>query len=113
MKKIICLIILIISLFSTQTGSSTLAIPISPITDVYKEGIYQLDKGYTGEYNLECMCLKPQENSSLIILDEHAYTLYKNADKIGKFNAGIVTNEDTIILVTDSEAELIFTKIKN
>lgn len=81
------------------------------INNTYKEGIYKLDESDKGEYNLQYQFLNKNSASAIIVLDENADIVYKNINCNRKCNAGTITNKNTIILITDGEVELDFTKI--
>ena len=70
-KKVIILlssIFLCLIISAVKVNAST---PISPISEVYKEGIYQLNKEDTGSYNLQYQFLNKDKDSAIIILDEN------------------------------------------
>ena len=111
-KKAIYIAALIIVVIIFTTNNNVYAnTPIEPIDKVYKEGIYRLDKSYKGEYNLQYKFLNKDSDSTIIVLDENADIVYKNINCNRKCNAGTITNKNTIILITDGEVELDFTKI--
>ena len=111
-KKVISIAILVIIVLITTTNNVYANTPINPINNVYKEGIYKLNKNDTGEYQLQFQFLNKDIDSAIIVLDENADILYKNINCNRKCNAGIITNKDTIVIITDGEVELSFTKIK-
>ena len=111
-KKIISVAILVMIVLIATTNSVYAKTPISPINDVYKEGIYKLNKNDTGEYQLQFQFLNKGINSAIIVLDENADILYKNINCNRKCNAGTITNKNTIVIISDGEVELSFTKIK-
>ena len=110
-KKVIYIATLIITVLIFATNNVYANTPITPINNAYKEGIYKLDKNDKGEYNLQYQFLKKDSNSAIIVLDENADILYKNVNCNRKCNAGTITNQNTIILITDGEVELDFTKL--
>ena len=91
-KKLIYITTLIIAALIFTTNNVYANTPINPINSTYKEGIYKIDKSDNGTYNLQYQ--------------------YKNINCNRKCNAGTITNKNTIILITDGEVELDFTKIK-
>lgn len=110
-KKSIYIAVLIITAIIFTTNNVYANTPINPINNVYKEGIYKLDKSDKGEYNLQYQFLNKDSDSAIIVLDENADIVYKNINCNRKCNAGTTTNKNTIILITDGELELNFTKI--
>ena len=110
-KKVIYIVTLIITTLIFITNNVYANTPITPINNVYKEGIYELYKHDKGEYNLQYQFLNKGSTSAIIVLDENADILYKNINCDRKCNAGTITNKNTIILITDGEVELDFTKI--
>lgn len=100
----LCLII-----FTVKVNAST---PISPISEVYKEGIYQLNKEEIGSYNLQYQFLNKDRNSAIIVLDENDDIVYKNINCNRKCNAGLITNKNKIIIISNGEVMLDFTKAK-
>ena len=110
-KKAIYIAALIIAVIIFTTNNVYANTPIEPINKVYKEGIYNLDKNYKGEYNLQYKFVNKNSDSAIIVLDENANIVYKNINCNRKCNAGTITNKNTIILITDGEVELDFTKI--
>ena len=85
---------------------------IYPIDDVYIEGIYMLNSSDNEEYNLQFDFLNSKTNSSIIILDENFDIMYENSNCNKKCDVGIITNKNTIILITKDEIALYFTKQK-
>lgn len=110
-KKVIYIATLIITVLIFTTNNVYANTPITPINNAYKEGIYKLDKNDKEEYNLQYQFLKKDSNSAIIVLDENADIVYKNINCNRKCNAGTITSKNTIILITDGEVELDFTKI--
>lgn len=113
MKKKITILLSVIALFTMLFITNTYAYSnatIPPTDSVYKEGIYRLDPNDTGSYNLQFKFLNPEKNSAIIILDENADIVYKNINCNRKCNAGTVTNKNTIILISDGETALYFSK---
>lgn len=110
-KKVIYIATLIIIVLIFTTNNVYANAPITPINNAYKEGIYKLDKNDKEEYNLQYQFLKKDSNSAIIVLDENADIVYKNINCNRKCNAGTITSKNTIILITDGEVELDFTKI--
>jgi predicted transcriptional regulator len=111
-KKVIILlssIFLCLIISAVKVNAST---PISPISEVYKEGIYQLNKEDTGSYNLQYQFLNKDKDSAIIILDENDDIVYKNINCNRKCNAGVITNKNKIIIISDGEVMLDFTKAK-
>lgn len=111
-KKVIYIAALIITAIIFTVHNVYANTPITPISNVYKEGIYKLDKNDKGEYNLQYKFINKDRNSAIIVLDENGDIVYKNINCNRKCNAGTITNKNTIILITDGEVELDFTKIK-
>ena len=85
-------------------------VPIQPVDSVYKEGIYKLSPADKNSYSLQYQFLNPDKDSAIIVLDQNADIVYKNINCNRKCNAGTVTSEDTIVLITDGEVALYFTK---
>lgn len=110
-KKIFYITSCIILFLIISTSKAYASTPISPIDNVYKEGVYQLDESYKGSYDLKFQFLNSSKNSTIIILDENADITYKNINCNRKCNAGTITSKNTIIVITDGEIELIFTRI--
>lgn len=110
-KKVIYIVTLIITALIFTTNNVYANTPITPINNTYKEGIYKLEKYDKGEYNLQYQFLNKDIDSAIIVLDENADIVYKNINCNRKCNAGTITNRNTIILITDGEVELDFTKI--
>lgn len=110
-KKLISIVILVMICLVVTTNTVYAKIPINPSNDIYKEGIYKLNKSDTGQYQLQFQFLNKDVNSAIIVLDENAGILYKNINCNRKCNAGIITNKDTIVIITDGEVQLSFTKI--
>ena len=110
-KKVIYIATLIITVLIFATNNVYANTPITPINNAYKEGIYKLDKSDKGEYNLQYQFLNKDSDSAIIVLDQNADIVYKNISCNRKCNAGTITNKNTIILITDGELELNFTKI--
>lgn len=111
-KKVMYIIGLIIAIIIFTTSNVYATTPITSINNIYKEGIYKLDKNDIGEYNLQYEFLNKDRESAIIILDKNEDIVYKNINCNRKCNAGTITNKNTIILITDGEVELEFTKIK-
>ncbi|MEN8079398.1 hypothetical protein ABFP60_20810 [Clostridioides difficile] len=111
-KKAMYIIGLIIAIIIFTTRNVYAITPITPINNIYKEGIYTLDENDIGEYNLQYEFLKKDSESAIIILDKNEDIVYKNINCNRKCNAGTITNKNTIILITEGEVELEFTKIK-
>lgn len=84
--------------------------PINPINEVYKEGIYQLNKYDNGSYDLKFQFLDKNSTSAIIVLNENADIVYKNINCNRLCNAGNITNKNIIIIITDGEVKLNFTK---
>lgn len=113
MKKRFAILLSAIALFTMIFTTNTYAYTnatIPPTDSVYKEGIYRLDPNDTGSYNLQFKFLNPEKNSAIIILDENADIVYKNINCNRKCNAGTITNKNTIILISDGETALYFSK---
>ncbi|WP_195990248.1 hypothetical protein [Clostridium sp. D53t1_180928_C8] len=110
-KKVIYIVVLIITAIIFNTKNVYANTPIAPINNIYEEGIYQLNKSDKGEYNLQYQFLNKDGDSAIIVLDENADIVYKNINCNRKCNAGTITNKNTIILITDGEVQLDFTKI--
>ena len=110
-KKAIYIAALIITALIFTTKNVYANIPIPPVNNAYKEGIYKLDKNDLGKYNLQYKFVNKNRDSAIIVLDENANIVYKNINCNRKCNAGTITNKNTIILITDGEVELDFTKI--
>ncbi|WP_195987572.1 hypothetical protein [Clostridium sp. D53t1_180928_C8] len=110
-KKLTYIAILTITVLIFATNNVYANTPISPIDTVYKEGIYKLDKSDKGTYNLQYRFLNSDSDSAIIVLDNNAGILYKNINCNRKCNAGTITNKDTIILITEGEVALYFTKV--
>ncbi|MBC5628165.1 hypothetical protein H8S20_04575 [Clostridium sp. NSJ-6] len=85
-------------------------VPIQPVDAVYKQGIYQINSSDINSYNLQYQFLNPDKNSAIIVLDQNADIVYKNINCNRKCNAGTITNKNTIVLITDGEVALYFTK---
>lgn len=111
-KKLIYITTLIIAALIFTTNKVYANTPINPINSTYKEGIYKIDKGDNGTYNLQYQFINKDSNSTIIVLDQSDDIVYKNINCNRKCNAGTITNKNTIILITDGEVELDFTKIK-
>ncbi|MDY3360631.1 MAG: hypothetical protein SOY04_09545 [Clostridium celatum] len=84
--------------------------PIQPIDATYKEGIYQLSPSDKNSYALQFQFLNPDKDSAIIVLDQNADIVYKNINCNRKCNTGTITNKNTIVLITDGEVALYFTK---
>lgn len=110
-KKVIYIATLIVIALIFTTNNVYANIPINPINKIYKQGIYKLNKYDNGEYKLQYEFINKDSNSAIIILDNNENILYKNINCDKKCNAGPITNNDTIILITDGEIALDFTKI--
>lgn len=110
-KKIIYIVALIVLAMSFTANKAYASIPISTNNNVYKEGIYNIDQSDKGEYQLQYQFLNKDKDSAIIVLDNKADIVYKNINCNRKCNAGIITNNNTIILITDGEVQLDFTKI--
>ena len=85
-------------------------VPIHPIDAVYKEGIYKLSPADKNSYALQFQFLNTDKDSAIIVLDQNADIVYKNINCNRKCNAGTITNKNTIVLITDGEVALYFTK---
>lgn len=113
-RKFMVLLILII--FSITILASTVCASamttLYPNNEIYKEGIYKLDKNDKGSYKLEYTFPTKNKSCTIIILDSNNDTIYKNSECQGKCNAGIITNQNTIIIITDGEVALFFNKVK-
>lgn len=103
------IIVLTICNFTHKVYAST---PISPINEVYKEGIYQLNKYDNETYELKFQFLNKDKNSAIIVLDQNADIVYKNVNCNRQCNAGSVNNKNIIIIITDGEVALNFSKIE-
>lgn len=110
-KQLIYIATLIMMVLIFITDNVYANAPITPINNVYKEGIYNLYENDKGEYNLQYQFLNKDSDSAIIVLDENADIVYKNINCNRKCNAGTITNKNTIILITDGDVELDFTKI--
>ena len=110
-KKVISIAILVIIVLIATTNNVYAKTPINPINNVYNEGIYKLNKNDAGKYQLQFKFLNKDIDSAIIVLDKNADILYKNINCNRKCNAGTITNKDTIVIITDGEVELSFTKI--
>lgn len=111
-KKLICISSLILISLIILTTTVYAAEPINPINNVYKEGIYKLSEGDKGEYDLKFQFINSNKNSSIIVLNENSDIVYKNINCNRRCNAGVITNKNTIVIITDGEVQLYFTKIK-
>lgn len=87
--------------------SNAVAVPIS---DTYKEGIYRIDDNYS--YEVIAESTTENQISSIIIVDKNnSLILYKKLEPIDKqFNLGILTKEDTIIIIGSGEVSIIYNK---
>lgn len=103
-KKIFSLSIFFLLLFNC---SNAVAIPIS---DTYKEGIYRIDDNYS--YEVIAEATMENQLSSIIIIDKNnSLRLYKKLEPIDKqFNLGILTKEDTLIIIGSGEVSIIYNK---
>ena len=110
-KKLIYITILIIMSLIFITNNVYANTPITPISNTYKEGIYKLEKSDKGEYTLQYQFLNKDIDSAIIVLDQNDDIVYKNINCNRKCNAGTITNKNTIIVITNGEVELDFTKI--
>lgn len=113
-RKFMVLLILII--FSTTILASTVSASamstIYPNNEIYKEGIYKLDKNDKDSYNLQYTFPPPNVSCTIIVLDSNNDTTYKNSKCQGKCDAGIITNQNTIIIITQGEVALFFNKVE-
>ena len=107
-KKIIYITSLILISLFISTATVYASTPITPISNVYKEGIYQLNSNNTGSYELQFQFLNSNKDSTIIILDKNADIVYKNINCNRKCNAGTITNKNIIVVITDGEVELNF-----
>lgn len=110
-KKIICIASLIIISLTILTAKVYASEPINPINNVYKEGIYKINEANTGAYDLKFQFINSNKDSTIIILDENADIVYKNINCNRRCNAGTITNKNIIIVITEGEVELYFTKV--
>lgn len=112
-KKIIYITSLLIISLIFLTAKVYASEPINPINNVYKEGIYQLNKEDRGSYELQFQFLNSNKDAAIIVLDENADIVYKNINCNRKCNAGIITNKNIIVIITPEkgEVELNFTKV--
>lgn len=107
-KFVIGLIIFLsVSNFTYKVYAST---PINPINEVYKEGIYQLNKYDNGSYDLKFQFLDKDSKSAIIVLNQNADIVYKNINCNRLCNAGNITNQNIIIIITEGEVALNFSK---
>lgn len=111
-KKVLVFISLLIICCTLFTSKAYAYTTISPVNNVYKEGIYRLDDIYKDKYNLMYQFNDKSKQSTIIILDEDFDTKYKNINCQRKCNAGTITNKDTIIIVGESEVSLYFDKVQ-
>ena len=110
-KKIIAIASLIIISLIFLTSNVYASEPINPINNIYKEGIYELNKSDIGSYQLQFRFVDPDKDSAIIVLDENADIVYKNINCNRVCNAGVITNKNTIVIITEGEVELSFTKV--
>lgn len=112
--KIIYLLSLTFLFCMLMTSKTYANVPtlIYPVDNVFTEGIYVLNSPNSKEYNLQFDFLNSKSNTSIIILDEKFDIMYQNSNCNGRCNAGIVTNKNTIILITKDEIALSFIKQK-
>lgn len=111
-KKVITILTILIICLTAITNNVYANTPIEPINNIYKEGIYNLKKDDTEQYQVQFQFLTKNTDSAIIVLDKNADIIYKNINCNKKCNAGIITNKDTIVIITAGEVELSFTKIK-
>ena len=99
----LCLLILTSNAYANEV--------IPPVNEVYKSGIYELDKNDTGSYNVMYEFVDKDKKAAIIVLDSEFNITYKNINCNRRCNAGTITNKDTIVIVGDDEAALFFTKV--
>lgn len=104
--------LIIVSTICNFTHKVYASTPISPINQVYKEGIYQLNKYDNGTYELKFQFLNKDKSSSIIVLDQNSDIVYKNINCNRLCNAGNITNQNIIIIITEGEVALNFSKIQ-
>lgn len=114
MKKIYKFIVALLITLSLVdlTYTAYASTPINPINEVYKEGIYQISQYDNGSYDLKFQFLDKNKNSAIIILDQKADIVYKNVNCNRQCNGGTITNKNIIILITDGEVALSFSKVQ-
>ena len=112
MKKrfliLVSLLIAFILLFPSNSYAST---TLSPVIGNYTEGIYKIDAKDSSSYNLQYRFLTPNEKCTIIILDENNNTIFKSSECRDQCDAGIITNKDTLIIITEDQVSLYFNKV--
>ncbi|SCJ99812.1 Uncharacterised protein [uncultured Clostridium sp.] len=113
MKKRILILLTAMVISLTALMSNVYAsIPINAVDNIYKEGIYRLNDYDDHSYNFEFRFVTPNKKCSIIILDENNDTIYKSGECLENCNAGIITNKNTIIVITNGEVAFYFKKQK-
>lgn len=110
MKKnlfiLISILLTVMFLFPSQTN----AIPLSPINNSFKEGIYRLPMEDNSTYSIK---YKQIDNKpfSIFVLDENNNVIFKNSKCSGECSAISINNKNTLIIITKGELFLYFDKI--
>ena len=104
-KRFFILSTLLIVFTLLFTSKSYAATPLYPVNNIYTEGIYKIPKSVSDSYNIQ------YKKCTIIILDENNNTIFKSSECRDQCDAGIITNKDTLIIITEDQVSLYFNKV--
>ncbi|MEQ3339251.1 hypothetical protein [Clostridium butyricum] len=110
-KRFFILSTLLIVFTLLFTSKSYAATPLYPIDSIYTEGIYKIPKTDSDSYNLQYRLVNNNKSCTIIILDEHNNTIFKSSECRNQCDAGIISNKNTLIIITEGQVSLYFNKV--
>ncbi|KQB76802.1 MAG: hypothetical protein ACLSXT_03385 [Clostridium butyricum] len=87
------------------------ATPLYPSDSLFSEGIYKISDKDSSSYTLKFRFLTPTQETTLLILDEDNNVIFRNSKCSNQCDAGIITNKNTLIIITKSDVFLYFNKL--
>ncbi|QUF85313.1 hypothetical protein KDJ93_19855 (plasmid) [Clostridium butyricum] len=110
-KRFFILSTLLIVFTLLFTSKSYAATPLYPVNNIYTEGIYKIPKSVFDSYNIQYKLVNHNKKCTIIILDENNNTIFKSSECRDQCDAGIITNKDTLIIITEDQVSLYFNKV--
>ncbi|WP_191025655.1 hypothetical protein [Clostridium butyricum] len=87
------------------------ATPLYPSDSLFSEGIYKISDKDSSSYTINFKFLTPTQETTLLILDENNNVIFRNNKCATQCDAGIITNKNTLIIISESSVFLYFNKI--
>ena len=86
---------------------------LTPINSIYKEGIYKISVKDSNSYNLQYRLVTPNQECTIFLLDENDNIIFRNSKCHKQCEVGMITNKNTLLIITEGEVFYILKKYKN